>query len=179
MSAEKNNKLKILNNKAAETLFPSRFFYDIIKTLNILMKKTLICLFTLALVMLSSPILIHAQDGVKKDSGSDIKKDSGSDKSAGSVTIDNPLGANATPEEIIGRIISGALGVVGSLALLMFIYGGFTWMLAGGNTEAVTKGRNILMWAAIGLVVIFTSYTLVKFVITSLGPEVGPQAQAQ
>ena len=43
-------------------------------------------------------------------------------------------------------------------------------MMAGGNTEAVTKGRNILMWAAIGLVVIFTSYTLVRFVITSLAP---------
>lgn len=90
--------------------------------------------------------------------------------SSGSVSLENPLGEKTTVEEIIGRVISAALGVVGSLALLMFIYGGFTWMMAGGNTEAVTKGRNILMWAAIGLVVIFTSYTLVRFVITSLAP---------
>jgi hypothetical protein len=42
-------------------------------------------------------------------------------------------------------------------------------MTAAGNQEMVTRGRNILMWAAIGLIIIFSSYALVKFVFVGLG----------
>jgi len=85
---------------------------------------------------------------------------------SGTIKLDNPLGdSNPNPQQLIGKIINAVLGIVGSLALAMFIYGGFTWMLAGGNSEAVTKGKNILIWATLGLVVIFTSYALVHFVI--------------
>ena len=85
------------------------------------------------------------------------------------VTLTNPLGANVTPQIFIGKIIKAILGVVGSLALLMFIYGGFNIMTAAGTAEKVEKGKNILIWATIGLIIIFTSYALVKFVFTSLG----------
>jgi len=36
------------------------------------------------------------------------------------------------------------------------IYGGFNWMTAAGNAEKVEKGKQILVWATIGLIVIFT-----------------------
>lgn len=85
------------------------------------------------------------------------------------VTLKNPLGENITPQIFIGKIIKAILGIVGSLALLMFIWGGFQWMTAAGNAEKVEKGKQILVWATIGLIVIFTSYALVKFVFTSLG----------
>jgi hypothetical protein len=80
--------------------------------------------------------------------------------------LTNPISANSVPE-LVGNIINVALGIVGSLALIMFIYGGFTWMLAAGNDQAVEKGRNILVWATIGLVVIFASYSLVNFIINT------------
>ena len=85
-----------------------------------------------------------------------------------SVSLTNPLTGDQTSKDIpvlIGQVINAALGVVGSIALVMFIYGGFTWMTAAGNAEQVTKGKNIIVWAAIGLVVIFSSYALVRFVI--------------
>ena len=86
------------------------------------------------------------------------------------VKLDNPLGSGVTDvPTLIGRIIKAVLGVVGSLALVMFIYGGFTWMLAAGSSEKVKKGRDIIVWAAIGLVIIFTSYALVSFIIESVG----------
>lgn len=82
------------------------------------------------------------------------------------VELPNPLGKdNPKPEVIIGKVIQKALGVVGSLALVMFIYGGIVWMTSAGNSEKVEKGKNIIVWAVIGLVVIFSSYALVKFVI--------------
>jgi hypothetical protein len=82
--------------------------------------------------------------------------------------LTNPLGTTTTVPLLIGNVITAALGVVGSLALLMFIYGGFTWMLAAGNDEAIKKGKGILLWATIGLIVIFGSYSLVNFLITSI-----------
>jgi len=86
----------------------------------------------------------------------------------GQVCLSDPLD-NTTPQQLIGKIINAALGIVGSLALAMFIYGGFTWMLAGGNNEQITKGKNILIWATIGLIIIFASYALVRFVFSAIG----------
>lgn len=82
-------------------------------------------------------------------------------------TLTNPLG-NATPNELIGRVINAILGVTGSLALLMFVYGGLTWMTASGAQDKVQKGKDIIMWATIGLIVIFSSYALVNFVLTNV-----------
>lgn len=80
------------------------------------------------------------------------------------VSLTNPLGVS-TPQQLIGKIISALLGLVGSIALLMFIYGGLVWMTAAGNEKKVTQGTDILMWAAIGLIIIFISYAAVRFLI--------------
>ncbi len=80
--------------------------------------------------------------------------------------LENPLGEGKTdPRIIIGLAIKGAMSILGSLALATFIYGGFVWMLSAGNPEKVTKGRNILVWAFIGLVVIFSSYAIINFIL--------------
>ena len=86
-----------------------------------------------------------------------------------SVCLTNPLTGTTKSEGIptlLGKIINSVLGIVGSLALVMFIYGGIIWMTSSGNAEQVTKGKNIVIWATIGLVVIFSAYALVNFVLT-------------
>jgi len=87
---------------------------------------------------------------------------------AADCSLTNPLGDIDTPQALIGQIINSVLGVVGSLALLMFVYGGLTWMTSSGNQEKVKKGRDILIWSAIGLAIIFASYGLVKVLITGV-----------
>lgn len=91
---------------------------------------------------------------------------------ANQICLDNPLNNNqpgiVPVPELIGKIINISLGLVGSLALAMFIYGGFLWMMSGGNNEMVQKGKTVLIWSTIGLVIIFSSYALVKFVLESL-----------
>jgi len=88
-----------------------------------------------------------------------------------SVCLTNPLTGTTKSEGIptlLGNVINSVLGIIGSLALVMFIYGGATWMLSAGNQEQVTKGKNILIWATLGLVIIFTAYALVSFVLTTI-----------
>jgi hypothetical protein len=86
-----------------------------------------------------------------------------------SASLQNPLGAqDLTAQQAAGRIIGTVLGIVGSLALIMFIIGGFQWMTSGGNQERVKKGRDTLMWSTLGLVVIFAAYAILKFVFEAL-----------
>lgn len=82
--------------------------------------------------------------------------------------LKKPIG-EVTGPELIGRIIKTVLALVGAFALAMFIYGGFTWLTSGGSPDRIKKGKDILIWAVIGLVVIFASYTLVDFILRALG----------
>ncbi len=84
------------------------------------------------------------------------------------LSLDNPLGSISSPQLLIGRVINSILGVVGSIALIMFIFGGLTWMTSGGSADKIKKGRDIIVWSAIGLVVIFASYGLVRVLILSI-----------
>ncbi len=65
-------------------------------------------------------------------------------------------------ETLIG--VGGVLfSVIGGLALVMFVYGGFVLILSQGNSEKVKKGTEIMVAAIIGLVVAFGGYMLVRF----------------
>ncbi len=84
------------------------------------------------------------------------------DTSGSSITLTNPLGANVTFQTIISRVIRAMIGLVGSLALLMFVYGGIRWMVAGGSESEIKEAKNIIKYAALGLLMILLSYTLVS-----------------
>lgn len=83
-------------------------------------------------------------------------------------TLQNPLGSVSTPQQLIGKVINGFLGVTGSIALIVFIWGGFTWMTSAGSSEKVAHGKETIVWATIGLVVIFSAYAMVRFVFTDI-----------
>lgn len=63
------------------------------------------------------------------------------------------------------------LGTVGSLSLLMFVYGGVMMLISAGNSDQVSKAKGIIMAAIIGLVIVFVSYIIVSFVISALGAQ--------
>ena len=68
----------------------------------------------------------------------------------------------------MNNIIRAILGIVGALALFMFIYGGMIWMTSGGNTSRIEKGKETLIWATIGLFIIFASYAILSFIFQAL-----------
>ncbi len=79
----------------------------------------------------------------------------------------NPLGQVSLPQ-LIGRVIQAFLGITGSIALVMFIWGGWKWLSSGGKPDKIKDGYQTMLMAAAGLLVIFASYAISKFVITSL-----------
>lgn len=70
--------------------------------------------------------------------------------------------------ENIANII---LGLTGSFALLMFVYGGFTLLSSGGSEEKVTKGKTILRNSVIGILIIMLSGYMIRYAIVSVRGE--------
>lgn len=74
--------------------------------------------------------------------------------------------------DMVGKIIRVSeiiLGLVGSLALLFFIYGGVMFLISSGSQERVTQAKQIIVGAVIGIVIVFTSYMIINFVAGALG----------
>lgn len=109
--------------------------------------------------------LVYANDTFQEDEDTpNIVSDFSLPFSAKNCTNDlNPLGCITIPQ-LIGKIISLGLGVLGTFALLWFIYAGLLWMFAGGNTDRSSRALKMLLWGALGLIVIFASYAVVTFV---------------
>lgn len=80
----------------------------------------------------------------------------------------SPIGA-FTLQQYAGRVIRAGLGIAGSLALVMFVWGGFVYLTSRGESAKIELGKKTLVWAAIGLLVLFGAYALVSFVLTALG----------
>lgn len=61
------------------------------------------------------------------------------------------------------------LGLVGSLSLIMFVYAGVTFMISGGSSEKIAQAKKILVASVVGLIIVFSSWLIIKFVVDSLG----------
>jgi len=70
-----------------------------------------------------------------------------------------------TAYQIIGSIINIVLGFLGVVFLVLVIFGGITWMTAGGNEENVTKAKTLVTQAAIGLAIVLFAFLLTNFVV--------------
>lgn len=67
------------------------------------------------------------------------------------------------------------LGFVGTAVLVYFVYGGFVWLTAAGDSTKISKGKEIIVNTVIGLIIVFGAYTIVQFVFRALGAT--PEAQ--
>lgn len=67
------------------------------------------------------------------------------------------------------RISKWVLGIVGSLSLLMFVYGGVMFLISAGNSQSIDKAKKILLAAVIGLIIVFSSFLIIKFVLKGMG----------
>lgn len=86
------------------------------------------------------------------------------------VSLENPLTTDTTdPSVIIGLIIKSFLGIVGGVALVMTIWGGFQWLTSAGSPERVKKGTQTMIWSIIGLILVLGSYLLVQNILNFIG----------
>ncbi len=71
--------------------------------------------------------------------------------------------------DVATNVIQALLGILGILALVIILVGGFRWMTAMGNEENVAAAKKTIGAGIIGLVIIFFAYAIVAFVFNVVG----------
>ncbi len=57
--------------------------------------------------------------------------------------------------------------IVGAIAIIMVIYGGFRYITSGGDSGKVGSAKNTLIYAIVGLIIVALAQILVHFVINT------------
>lgn len=83
----------------------------------------------------------------------------------GVITFSNDTGAIAN---YVKGIYNYAVGIVGILAAIMLMVGGFRWILAGGNASSISEAKAMIFAAISGLVLVMTSYIILSQVNPAL-----------
>jgi hypothetical protein len=79
--------------------------------------------------------------------------------------IQGATGSEGSFRTILRTIINFVLYFLGLIATIMVIYGGFLYITSQG--EDTDKAKKVLMYAAIGIVIILISFALVNTLLTA------------
>ena len=63
----------------------------------------------------------------------------------------------------LGSVIGSFLAFLGVIFLVLMIAGGFIWMTASGDESKVTKARNMIVAAVIGLIIVLSAYAITAY----------------
>ncbi|MEK7561344.1 MAG: pilin [Patescibacteria group bacterium] len=71
----------------------------------------------------------------------------------------------STFQTTLERIINLISIIVGVVAVIMIIFGGFKYITSGGKEESVKGAKNTILYGLIGLVIVALAQIIVKFVL--------------
>ncbi len=112
------------------------------------MKRIFLILISLSLIL---PIIVSADETIR---------------------IENPLEAESF-EVIVNNIIDFIFKIAIVVAPLMVIVGGFLFVTAGGNVQQINRARNLLIWTAIGFLIVLLSKGILGIIEKILGVKGG------
>lgn len=64
----------------------------------------------------------------------------------------------------VGTLVNTLLFAVGALSVVMIIVGGILYVTSAGNSSSVSKAKNTILYAVVGLIVSFFAYAIVNWV---------------
>ncbi len=72
-------------------------------------------------------------------------------------------------ECLIANIFTVIITVIGLAGFVMFVIGGLTWMIAGGDTNKVATARNSMTYTVIGMVVTLSAFIILNLIASFTG----------
>jgi hypothetical protein len=75
--------------------------------------------------------------------------------------------------ELAAQVVNVFSLVVGAIAIIMIIYGGFRYITSGGASERVGNAKNTLIYAIVGLIIVALAQVIVHFVLNQTGKLAG------
>jgi hypothetical protein len=74
---------------------------------------------------------------------------------------------NRDPRAIAANVINIMLGLLGVIAIVLILFGGFKWMTAAGNEDKVGEAKKILGAGIIGLLIVLSAYAVSIYILRS------------
>lgn len=110
--------------------------------------------------------IIFADDSMAKilNNTSDMEMQSGN---LGLVAGFDTIGDQGI-SQVIANVISGFLGLLGIIFIILIVIAGFHWMIAQGEEEKIRKAKDSIRHAIIGLIIVASAYAITYFVFTYL-----------
>jgi hypothetical protein len=68
-------------------------------------------------------------------------------------------------ESLITTILNVFSAIVGSIAVIMIIIGGFKYVTSAGDSNSATSARNTILFAIVGLIIVVFAQIIVRFVL--------------
>ncbi len=88
------------------------------------------------------------------------------DISQDELNIPKDVAADSSTVEIVLEL---AFGLLGMIAFIVIIIAGLQFVLSRGEPEKAAKARRTIIYAAVGLVIAVSAFTLVQFVTETVG----------
>jgi hypothetical protein len=76
------------------------------------------------------------------------------------------VGAQETVNDLVGTVINIFSIVVGIVAVIMIIYGGFKYITSGGDSGNIGSAKNTILFAIVGLIIVAMAQIIVRFVLS-------------
>jgi hypothetical protein len=70
---------------------------------------------------------------------------------------------------ILKRIVNFLSALIGVVAVIMIIFGGFRYITSGGSDTSVASAKNTILYAIIGLIIVALAQLIVRFVVKLIG----------
>jgi hypothetical protein len=80
-------------------------------------------------------------------------------------TVCDATKQDTSAADAIKNVINVLLYVLGAVAVIVIVIGGIMYTTSGGESANVTKAKNMILYAVVGLVVALLAYAIVNFVI--------------
>ena len=119
---------------------------------------------TLILVPLAVPALASADNAIQ----------TGVCGAANSLQLSNDGGCAGTStgtdavNHFITQIVNVFSVVVGVVAVIMIIVGGFRYITSGGDSNNISSAKNTIIYAIIGLIIVALAQFIVQFVLNKV-----------
>jgi len=91
------------------------------------------------------------------------------DSSDNPANVSAATGGATSARALAQTILNWFLGFLGFIAVAMVIYGGVLYVTSAGEDEKTGKAKKILLYAIIGIIIIFLSFAIVNTVIGGAG----------
>lgn len=66
---------------------------------------------------------------------------------------------------VVSQISSILLFIVGIVAVIMIVVGGFRYIISGGDASQVQAAKNTILYALVGVIIAILAYAIVNFVM--------------